>query len=62
MTKKKTNEVTKKEDNNENGIECLFHSTLLITTIASATFLLFKVSYYDKLPFVTALCAGVHSH
>lgn len=64
MTKKETNEVTKKEDNNENGIECLFRSTLLITIIASATFLLFKkVSYcYDKLPFVTALCACTHTN
>ena len=52
MTKKETNEVTKKEDNNENGIESLFR---IITTIASETFLLlFKVSY-DQLPFfVTA--------
>ena len=56
-TKKETTEVTKKEDNNENGIESLFPSTctLIITTIASETFLLlFKVSY-DQLPFfVTA--------
>ena len=51
-TKKETTEVTKKEDNNENGIESLFR---IITTIASETFLLlFKVSY-DQLPFfVTA--------
>ena len=56
-TKKETNQVTKKEDNNENGIESLFRSTLIITTtIASETFLLFKVSYNRLLPlfFITA--------
>ena len=62
MTKKETNEVTKKEDNNENGIECLFRSTLLITIIASVTIFLFKVSYHDKRPFVTALCACTHTN
>ena len=60
-TKKETNEVTKKEDNNhENGIECLFRGTFLfITTIASATF---KVSYHDQRPFVTAICACTHTY
>ena len=61
-TKKETNEeVTKKEDNNENGIEYLFRSTLLITIIASATIFLLNVSYHDKRPFVTALCACTHT-
>ena len=62
-SKKETNEVTKKEDNNDNGIEYLFRSTtLLITIIASATFLLLNVSYHDKLPFVTALCECTHTN
>ena len=58
-SKKETNEVTKKEDNNENGIECLFRSTLLITIIA---IFLLNVSYHDKRPFVTALCACTHTN